>query len=147
MNAILYFVVTCYVFSIALSLVIGYTGGQESALIGLAYVSMFLPAGAVAILSAIRNEPPHVRWSSFPLRYLPVALFLIPETLRATTWGIKQPGARVNVEADILAKHVARLLGFLGGPALLGGPGGSERHPGGGGVAAGSKSAPGASER
>ena len=37
---------------------------------------------------------------------------LIPETLRATTWGIKGPGARVNVEADILGKHVARLLQF-----------------------------------
>jgi riboflavin synthase len=41
-----------------------------------------------------------------------IALFLIPETLRATTWGIKQAGARVNVEADILGKHVARLLQF-----------------------------------
>jgi riboflavin synthase len=40
-----------------------------------------------------------------------VALLLIPETQRATTWGAKQPGARVNVEADILGKHVARLLG------------------------------------
>ena len=37
-----------------------------------------------------------------------IALFLIPETLRAT----KSFGARVNVEADILAKHVARLLQF-----------------------------------
>jgi riboflavin synthase len=41
-----------------------------------------------------------------------IALFLIPETLRATTWGKKPPGARVNVEADILGKHVARLLQF-----------------------------------
>ena len=41
-----------------------------------------------------------------------IALFLIPETLRATTWGIKAPGARVNVEADILGKHVARLMQF-----------------------------------
>jgi riboflavin synthase len=39
-----------------------------------------------------------------------IALFLIPETLRATTWGDKLPGARVNVEADILGKHVARLM-------------------------------------
>lgn len=37
-----------------------------------------------------------------------IALFLIPETLRAT----KPMGARVNVEIDILAKHVARLLQF-----------------------------------
>jgi riboflavin synthase len=41
-----------------------------------------------------------------------VELFLIPETLRATTWGAKLVGARVNVEADILGKHVARLLQF-----------------------------------
>lgn len=41
-----------------------------------------------------------------------IALFIIPETLRATTWGIKPIGARVNVEADILGKHVARLLQF-----------------------------------
>jgi riboflavin synthase len=41
-----------------------------------------------------------------------IALFLVPETLRATTWGIKSEGARVNVEADILAKHVARLMQF-----------------------------------
>lgn len=41
-----------------------------------------------------------------------IALFLIPETLRATTWGGKGPGARVNVEADILGKHVARLMRF-----------------------------------
>jgi len=41
-----------------------------------------------------------------------VALFLIPETLRSTTWGIKPVGANVNVEADILGKHVARLMQF-----------------------------------
>ena len=41
-----------------------------------------------------------------------IALFLIPETLRATTWGAKGIGAKVNVEADILGKHVARLLQF-----------------------------------
>jgi len=41
-----------------------------------------------------------------------VALFLIPETLRSTTWGIKSAGAKVNVEADILGKHVARLMQF-----------------------------------
>jgi riboflavin synthase len=39
-----------------------------------------------------------------------IALMIIPETLRATTWGTVEPGDRVNVEADILGKHVARLL-------------------------------------
>ncbi|MEP6597838.1 MAG: riboflavin synthase [Actinomycetota bacterium] len=35
---------------------------------------------------------------------------LIPETLRATTMGMKQPGARVNLEVDVLAKYTERLL-------------------------------------
>jgi riboflavin synthase len=36
---------------------------------------------------------------------------LIPETLRATTLGHKQVGDGVNVEVDILAKYLARLVG------------------------------------
>lgn len=35
---------------------------------------------------------------------------LIPETLRATTLGGKTPGDPVNLEVDVLAKYVARLL-------------------------------------
>lgn len=35
---------------------------------------------------------------------------LIPETLRATILGGKQPGDAVNLETDVLAKYVARLL-------------------------------------
>ncbi|AYF98286.1 riboflavin synthase [Protaetiibacter intestinalis] len=35
---------------------------------------------------------------------------LIPETLTATTHGALVPGARVNVETDILARHVERML-------------------------------------
>jgi riboflavin synthase len=35
---------------------------------------------------------------------------LIPETLARTTLGFRQVGDRVNLEADILAKHVEKLL-------------------------------------
>jgi riboflavin synthase len=35
---------------------------------------------------------------------------LIPETLARTTMGRRQPGDRVNLEADVLAKHVEKLL-------------------------------------
>jgi riboflavin synthase len=35
---------------------------------------------------------------------------LIPETLRATVLGRKQPGDPVNLEVDVLAKYVARLV-------------------------------------
>jgi riboflavin synthase len=37
---------------------------------------------------------------------------LIPETLAATTLGTLAPGDRVNIETDILARHVERLLQF-----------------------------------
>ena len=36
---------------------------------------------------------------------------LIPETLKRTTLGLKQPGAEVNLEVDVLAKYVEKLLG------------------------------------
>ena len=39
---------------------------------------------------------------------------LIPETLVATTLGSRQPGEFVNLETDIVARHVARMLEFTG---------------------------------
>jgi riboflavin synthase len=36
---------------------------------------------------------------------------LIPETLARTTLGFRAPGDPVNLEADVLAKHVEKLLG------------------------------------
>ncbi|WP_295122612.1 riboflavin synthase [uncultured Leifsonia sp.] len=41
---------------------------------------------------------------------------LIPETLTATTLGDRLPGDRVNIETDILARHVERMLALE--PAL-----------------------------
>ena len=36
---------------------------------------------------------------------------LIPETLKRTTLGIKQPGETVNLEVDVIAKYIEKLLG------------------------------------
>jgi riboflavin synthase len=36
---------------------------------------------------------------------------LIPETLKRTTLGAKQPGETVNLEVDVIAKYVQKLLG------------------------------------
>ena len=36
---------------------------------------------------------------------------LIPHTLEATTLGAWEPGARVNLEVDVMAKYVERLVG------------------------------------
>jgi riboflavin synthase len=41
-----------------------------------------------------------------------IGLSLIPETLKLTTLGYKHPGDLINVEADVLAKHIERLLEF-----------------------------------
>ncbi|MQY11862.1 Riboflavin synthase [Streptomyces sp. RB5] len=39
---------------------------------------------------------------------------LIPTTLDLTTLGFKQPGDRVNLEIDVIAKYVERMLGATG---------------------------------
>jgi riboflavin synthase len=46
---------------------------------------------------------------------------LIPTTLALTTLGIKEPGDPVNLEVDVLAKYVERLLGTSAAPRS-GGP-------------------------
>jgi len=38
------------------------------------------------------------------------SVMLIPHTLAVTTLGALRPGDRVNIEADVLAKHVQKLL-------------------------------------
>ena len=39
------------------------------------------------------------------------SVMLIPHTLAVTTLGLIRPGDAVNIEADMLAKHVQKLLG------------------------------------
>jgi riboflavin synthase len=38
---------------------------------------------------------------------------VIPHTLEVTTLGIREPGARVNLEVDLVAKYVASFVGRL----------------------------------
>jgi riboflavin synthase len=42
-------------------------------------------------------------------------VMLIPETQARTSLGQKRPGQRVNLEADIVGKYVARMMGLRGG--------------------------------
>jgi len=37
---------------------------------------------------------------------------LIPHSLTVTTWGAKTPGESVNMEVDVFARYVARLMEF-----------------------------------
>jgi riboflavin synthase len=39
-----------------------------------------------------------------------VSFTIIPQTVRHTALHSRQPGARVNLEVDILAKHLEKLL-------------------------------------
>ena len=82
-RGILAFIGMAYALSVALSLLIGLTGGHQSALLPLSYLSMLLPAIAVLFVTLVMNEPPRIRWNSFPIRFLPVALFLIPGVLHS----------------------------------------------------------------
>src|SRR4051812_32970550 len=84
MKAIVTFVATAYTLSIALSLVIGLTGGHQSALIGFGYLSWILAGISVCSAYFSVKEPPHIQWNRFPLKSLPLALFLIPFILHAT---------------------------------------------------------------
>jgi riboflavin synthase len=43
------------------------------------------------------------------------SVMLIPETQQRTSLGKKQVGAKVNLEADIIGKYVARMMGGRGG--------------------------------
>ncbi|QAY62695.1 riboflavin synthase [Xylanimonas allomyrinae] len=60
------------------------------------------PQGSIA-LAGVSLTVTHVTDTGF-------GIALIPSTLAATTLGTLQPGDRVNVEVDVLAKYVERML-------------------------------------
>lgn len=68
----------------------------------------FIEKGSVAVdgISLTINE---IDSSAF-------GVAIIPETQRRTALGGKQPGARVNLEADLIGKFVARLLSLRESP-------------------------------
>ncbi|PRI12462.1 riboflavin synthase [Leucobacter massiliensis] len=68
-------------------------------------------SGVSLTVSAIADETDPEPWFE---------VSLIPETLTATILGRLSPGDRVNVETDILARHVARMLrlGAAAAPAV-----------------------------
>src|SRR5215831_16031283 len=80
----LVFVSIAYALAIALSLLVGLTGGSGSRWIGLGYVSMLIPAVSVLATNAVeRGEQPPIDWGRLPLQYLPLALFLMPLVMHA----------------------------------------------------------------
>lgn len=83
MFAILVFLGISYGLSISLGLVVGLSGGNDGALAGLRFAAMFIPAISVLVLTVSTGERVRVDWSRFPVRYLPLALLLMPFVLHA----------------------------------------------------------------
>jgi riboflavin synthase len=67
-----------------------------------AWTSLMVPKGSIAV-DGVSLTLVDVASDAF-------SVMLIPHTLAATTLGSLASGARVNIEADMLAKHVAKLL-------------------------------------
>jgi riboflavin synthase len=67
------------------------------------WTPLLIPKGSIAV-DGVSLTVVDVSRESF-------SVMLIPHTLAVTTLGILQPGDRVNLEIDILAKHVRKLLG------------------------------------
>jgi len=57
--------------------------------------------GVSLTVSGLSDETEAAQW---------LEVSLIPETLESTTLGALVPGDRVNVETDVVARHVARML-------------------------------------
>jgi membrane protease YdiL (CAAX protease family) len=79
--AIFAFIAIAYGLGIALSLVVGVTGGASSPLAGLGYLAMFIPAATVIVMRLMFGERLQADWQRFPIAFLPFALFLIPAAL------------------------------------------------------------------
>ncbi len=83
MNAIIFFISISYALSIGLSLLIGLTGGSDSQLIGFGYATMFFPAMALVIVQSTTGARLQIDWDRCPLKYVPIALFLMPLVMHA----------------------------------------------------------------
>jgi riboflavin synthase len=60
--------------------------------------------GVSLTVSALGPESPDLETGAW------FEVSLIPETLKRTTLGTRQPGETVNLEVDVIAKYVERLL-------------------------------------
>ena len=75
------FVVVAYVLASALAVVFWSAGPAQGVTAALPFASMFLPTIAVLIVKGLKNEAAEIDWNRLPLRYVPLALFLVPVTI------------------------------------------------------------------
>ena len=72
----------------------------------LAYKGSITVNGVSLTVNAVHDGPDHAS----------VDINLIPHTVQHTTLGHLQPGHRVNLEIDLIARYVERMLGTSGAP-------------------------------
>lgn len=82
-RATLAFVGITYTLAIAIGLAVGLTGGHQSRFVGLGYAAMLVPAVAVVIVRSATGKGLRINWSRFPVKYVPLAVLLIPAVLHA----------------------------------------------------------------
>ncbi len=81
---LIYFLSLNFGLSILISLIVMLTGGHDSKYIGIGYISMLIPAISVLIMKLLfKAKTGAVGWNRFPIKWLPVALFLIPFAIHA----------------------------------------------------------------
>lgn len=77
------FVAVAFAMSVALSLIVGLTGGYQSPFIGLQFLSMFIPSLAVLGVRPLKGGAVRIDWHRLPWTYVPVALLLLPIVMHA----------------------------------------------------------------
>jgi membrane protease YdiL (CAAX protease family) len=82
-RAVVAFIAVVYALAVAFSLLVGLSGGYQSAFAGIGFATMFVPTIAVILVHSMTHGTLLIDWSRFPVRFLPLALFLIPVTLHA----------------------------------------------------------------
>jgi len=110
MKAIAAYLAIVYALSIALSLLIGLTGGHASSFVGLSLLTMFMPAIAVLMVNSLWREPPYIAPRMPAVRYLLIALFFIPTVMHAvmlTVMATLGGGIRWSSAASVGAPHIA----------------------------------------
>jgi membrane protease YdiL (CAAX protease family) len=80
MRTIVLFVIVAYSLSSLLGVVF-WLAGSQGVTAALPFASMFLPAVAVMIVRALTKEGARIDWTRCPLRYVPLALLLMPVTI------------------------------------------------------------------
>lgn len=77
------YVAVAFAMSAILSLIVGLTGGYQSPLVGLQFLTMFIPALTVMVVRPLSGGALTLDWHRLSWTYLPVALLLLPIVMHA----------------------------------------------------------------